>query len=299
MERPGCGTDDRIQSKIHALWDEIPRFGAVHVESGLHYLLIELAKLVGAQRAYWLGGVRLGGENHADPVHCWRLQAYQRTWMTPMHDELFATHMQGFENGEADPFIAAHLEGAGRFRINRKHMLVSDEDYRTAHQKRLLDLNRCLDSHDLMYAALPLGEDAESWLCFERIGPTVECFSEVEQGILMYAVRPLTWFQQQVMLFHGVKLAGQSLLPSERRVLTALLTDSSEQEIADMLGLAPSTVHTYSTRLCRKFNVRGRTGLMALWLGNFPEFDTSASVVKPREAILSDEKRPSYRQENA
>jgi len=289
MARSEWCPDDRTLRKIHTLWDDMPLFGAAQVESGLQYLLTELAELVGAQRAYWLGGVRLGGQTNADPAKGWRLQACQRTWTTSLHDELYAAHLRGFEIGEGEPFLAAHLEGAGRFRTNLKHQLVSDEDYRTTHQKRLLDLYRRLESRDLMYVALPLGEDAESWLCFERIGQTAECFGETEQMTLAYAVRPLRWFHQQVMLFHGVRLAGESLRPSERRVLTELLTGSSEQEIAEKLGLTPSTVHTYITRLCRKFNVRGRIGLTALWLGYLPESKTSVSAPKPNDMMVSGE----------
>ncbi len=68
-------------------------------------------------------------------------------------------------------------------------------------------------------------------------------------------------------MHYGLLLAEQPLTASERRVLNGLLTNRSEQQIADDLKLSQNTVHTYCKRICRKFGVRGRTGLMALWLG--------------------------------
>ncbi|MEE2976200.1 MAG: LuxR C-terminal-related transcriptional regulator, partial [Pseudomonadota bacterium] len=56
------------------------------------------------------------------------------------------------------------------------------------------------------------------------------------------------------------------LAPHESRVLQLLLTEAAEKQIADQLGLATSTTHSYITSVYRKFGVRGRAGLMSLWL---------------------------------
>ena len=73
------------------------------------------------------------------------------------------------------------------------------------------------------------------------------------------------------MLQRGIILADKPLTPSERRMLSELLTDKSEREIAETLSLKSTTVHTYAKRIIRKFNVRGRAGLMALWLGQMAD----------------------------
>ncbi len=57
-----------------------------------------------------------------------------------------------------------------------------------------------------------------------------------------------------------------ALAPHERRVLNLLLTEAGEKQIAEQLGLAVSTTHSYITGIYRKFGVRGRAGLMSLWL---------------------------------
>lgn len=56
----------------------------------------------------------------------------------------------------------------------------------------------------------------------------------------------------------------ERLAPYERKVLQLLLTDASEKQIAEQLGLAVSTTHSYITGIFRKLNVRGRAGLMSL-----------------------------------
>lgn len=61
-------------------------------------------------------------------------------------------------------------------------------------------------------------------------------------------------------------LARANLAPHEKKVLRLLLTDATEKQIADQLGLAVSTTHSYVSAIFRKFGVRGRAGLMSLWL---------------------------------
>lgn len=56
------------------------------------------------------------------------------------------------------------------------------------------------------------------------------------------------------------------LAPYERKVVELLLTEATEKQIAERLGLAASTTHSYITGIFRKYGVRGRAGLMSLWL---------------------------------
>ena len=61
-------------------------------------------------------------------------------------------------------------------------------------------------------------------------------------------------------------LGGCQLRLPRPRVLNLLLTEAGEKQIAERLGLAVSTTHSYITGIYRKFGVRGRAGLMSLWL---------------------------------
>ncbi|HET8730024.1 MAG TPA: PAS domain S-box protein [Moraxellaceae bacterium] len=71
--------------------------------------------------------------------------------------------------------------------------------------------------------------------------------------------------------------APTPLSPQERRVLDLLLTDAREKEIAARLGLAESTIHSYVASIFRKFGVRGRKGLMSLWLQHHQGPDGAAA----------------------
>lgn len=78
--------------------------------------------------------------------------------------------------------------------------------------------------------------------------------------------RDITELKQAQMLSRGLLLASAPLAPYELKVLQLLLTEASEKQIAERLGLAVSTTHSYVTSIFRKFGVRGRAGLMSLWL---------------------------------
>jgi DNA-binding CsgD family transcriptional regulator len=72
------------------------------------------------------------------------------------------------------------------------------------------------------------------------------------------------------MLHHGLLIARAPLTPMERRLVSLLLTERVEKEIAHELVITLATTHTYITGLFRKFGVSGRSGLTALWLGKSP-----------------------------
>jgi PAS domain S-box-containing protein len=81
--------------------------------------------------------------------------------------------------------------------------------------------------------------------------------------------RDVTALRQSVLIPGGVAVPMamlKKLAPYEQRVLQLLLTDASEKQIADRLGLATSTTHSYVTGILRKLGVRGRIGLMSLCL---------------------------------
>ncbi|MGY2487991.1 helix-turn-helix transcriptional regulator [Cupriavidus sp. CP313] len=80
--------------------------------------------------------------------------------------------------------------------------------------------------------------------------------------------RDVTALKKESILDLGLALSSVPLAPHEQKVLRLLLTDASEKQIAQRLGLAVSTTHSYVTGIFRKFGVRGRAGLMSLWLEN-------------------------------
>ncbi|MCO5397649.1 PAS domain S-box protein [Ralstonia soli] len=87
----------------------------------------------------------------------------------------------------------------------------------------------------------------------------------VEHRLRIGVARNVTALRTQAGPSQLAQLKG-SLAPHECKVLHLLLTEAAEKQIAEQLGLAVSTTHSYITNIYRKFGVRGRAGLMSLWL---------------------------------
>lgn len=261
--------EEATMLRIQALWDALPTFGAARIDAALVHMLTELMTLIDAQHAYWLGTVKMPDAGPRDPAGGWRARRdWHLPYSSPKREALRKEHLRRIDKGDVDPSIAANLRQAGHFRINIKHEMVTDGWFESEFYKTMLEP---LGIRDMIYAVTPLGPDVESWLIFERIGEDKPFFGDAERDLLHTAVRPQKWFHRQLVLHHGILLAETPLTASERQVLNGLLTEKTEKEIAGELHLAASTVHTYCKRICRKFNVRGRAGLIALWLGKTPD----------------------------
>lgn len=260
--------DEVVRHRIHAVWDGLVELGAARIEDGLEYALTELSALLDAQQAYWLGAVRVKEVGRHDPLFGWRPRAIRYLKPSSEFDALYRQQRRRIYMGGDNPTVVPKLLEAGKFRVLIQHKIVPGDWFGMEMYKTLY---APLGIQDIILVATPLGPEVESWFAFERIHHPEPCFSDAEQQLLDYAVRPLKWLHRQLMLHHGVLLADKPLKPSERRVLCELLTEKTEQRIAEELGLTINTVHTYCKRICRKFNVRGRAGLLALWLGQLPE----------------------------
>ncbi len=247
---------------IHTLWDELAEFGPARVDAALDHALSRLCELIDAQQGCWFGAVRLGVG--PDPIDGWRPAAIRYLHPRPELDAAWAEHRRRIDRGDIDPGILANLRQAGQFRVTIQHELVPPEWYESEFQRTLFAPFGIRDS---IYMAMPLGLDVESWLVFERIGERAKSFDDENRMWLDRAGRALKWFHRNVALSHGLMIAERPLTPAERRVLAALLGGESEAAIAERLGFTPASVHTYATRLFRKFNVQGRAGLTSLWLG--------------------------------
>ena len=248
--------------RIHALWDELADFGAHETDAALVHALRVLSDLTRAQRAFWLGGVRLGIEG--DPLAGWRIRGIRRMDPTPEDDRVYKFSRQRLEAGTADEVTLAQVREAGTFRARLLRELASPAFFETRDYDILY---RSRDVADAIFVVCPVNEDAEAYFGWYRIGAEQSPFSPLDRDVLAYALRALKWFHRRVMLHHGLLIATAPLTPTERRLVSLLLTERVEKEIARDLGLTLATTHTYITDLFRKFGVSGRSGLTALWLG--------------------------------
>lgn len=87
-----------------------------------------------------------------------------------------------------------------------------------------------------------------------------------QERLMLCIAREVTQDVRRPVMERGLAHASAPLALYEKRVLELLLTDASEKQIADRLGLTVSTTHSYITGIFRKFRVRGRAGLMSLWI---------------------------------
>ncbi|HZR83448.1 MAG TPA: LuxR C-terminal-related transcriptional regulator [Candidatus Binatia bacterium] len=252
-------------ARIHELWDELADFGAHETDAAVVHAMRVLSDLIGAQRAFWLGAVRFGVDG--DPLGGWRMRAVRRMDPTPEDERVYRVSRQRLDHGTADEVTLAQVREAGAFRTRLLRELASCAFFGTPDYDILY---RSRDVSDAIFAAFPVNDDAESYFGWYRVGEGSRPFSTLDRDVVAYALRALKWFHRRVMLHHGLLIAKAPLKPSERRLVSLLLTDRTEKEIAADLALTLATTHTYITALFRKFGVSGRAGLTALWLGKSP-----------------------------
>lgn len=251
-----------VRERAHALWDELAGFEASETDAALTHLLGTVASLTGAQNAFWLGVLRMSHDRR-DPLRGWRPRAI--AYLHPsVVDETFARReIRKMATGAHDPSTVAHTRLAGTFRALRQHELVgrawfADDAYHQDYASRGIV--------DILTVGVPINDSAEVYYGFHRKRPHAP-FRAADRHAAGYAMRALTAFHRQTLLSRGLLAARAPLTPTERRVLSLLLTERSEKEIGADLGLTPSTVHTYVREIYRKYGVNGRPGLAALWLG--------------------------------
>lgn len=254
----------RLSDTVHTLWDDLADFEVARTEVALTYLLEQLCALANAQTGYWLGAVRVDAASSADPLKGWRPRVIRYLHDDGERRRQFRRLATGLENGGIDPSIVKQLEGAGQFRAARQSDLLPESWRRTSELYRLAFTQ--FGIHDTLYVTFPVNSDAESYFAIQRKGDTPR-FTARERDAVAYALRGIKWFHRQLMLGHGLLVGDKPLTPAERRVLHLLLTDKSERQIADALGLTVASTHKYVTDIFRKFGVSGRPGLTALWLG--------------------------------
>ena len=264
-EPPPSGLPAPLLARIHALWDELADFGAHETDAALLHAMRVLSELAGAQRAFWLGAVRLGIES--DPLGGWRIRGVRHMIPTPDGDMIAKLSRQRLDSGTTDAVTIAQVREAGAFRARLLRELAPADFFASADYDLIY---RTRGVHGAIFIAFPVNQDAESYFGWYRMGDGATPFSADDRDLLAYALRALKWFHRRAMLHHGLLIARAPLTPMERRLVSLLLTDRVEKEIAHELALTLATTHTYITDLFRKFGVSGRPGLTALWLGKPP-----------------------------
>lgn len=250
-----------VLQELQPFWERLSSFKKADTMAAMAYAKAYLCERLNASNAYWMCSVRMGDKE--DKLFGWRPIDVEYLRERPMKASIYARHQALVKAGKFDISIIKNVEGHGCFRVNIQSQSVGEIWYQSDFYQQLY---KPQGIEDLLCMAAPVNDELECWLCFERSDLQQPRFNEEERNYLYLAGAPLTWLFKQMALAKGIMLVQKPLTASEKKVLRYLLMGDSEQAIADKTNLSPATVHTYATRIYRKYGVKGRTGLMAAWI---------------------------------
>jgi DNA-binding CsgD family transcriptional regulator len=251
---------------VHNLWDSLADFSISETDQALVHLMEGIAEMIGAGNAYWLGYLRFPAES-GDPLKGLRPGlppgANRYLYPAPIHDESSRAQTIKWNQRQTNDGYTRAARDVGQFRSFRlrKEMrpaYFEEGFYKTFHASR--------GFHDQCVIFFPVNANYESMFNFIRVGRKKD-FTAAEEAIAAYALRGLKWFHRQVALSYGLLIAETPLSPAQRQVTQLLLTERSEKQIAEEAGKSLSATHKHITDIFRKFGVKSRAGLMAVWLG--------------------------------
>jgi len=253
---------DDTADDIYALWDEVAEFPVSRYDDALKHMLKRLCDIFGAKNALWSVVVRLPVPPEGDLLNGWRprlvrllnplpplaasVQAQVDKLWLPKVDLSSIVGAAGEE-----PFLTRLLFEAlpaswfeGEY-YRRHYLAVGHADHISA---------RCA-----------FGKDVRIHLLLFR-GPEDPRYTAAIKAPFTLAVRGLKWFQHRLLLSHGIRAASEPITPAEHNILLALLGGDTEKQIAESLGKSPNTIHIHVKSIYRKFGVRNRHALTALWM---------------------------------
>jgi len=251
--------------EILHLWDYLSDTHVSRLDEASLHLMRTVGGWIGAEKAFWNGILRIarGPAARRDPQHGWRVRSIQTLQRSGPIDRASAHVLHEQKTGGVPMTNTVLMRDAGRFRACRLRDLVNLPAFReTEHYKHVYAPFEIVDR---IFVVFPVNDEVESLYCFDRLEPQAR-FTPHEVQLVAFALRAIKYFHRELLFSHGLHVAREPLLPSERRIVAALLTDKSEKEIAASLGVAYATVHSSVTTVLRKFNVNSRAGLMTLWL---------------------------------
>lgn len=245
--RPACPTshnqvmDDFDQ--VHALWDELADFGASRCDEALAHLMQALQQRLQSSNVTWVGALRLDEGPMESSAGTGNWQAVVSRHLCP----------------SSAPDTLAWMESRGN---GHPHGLAASDWLKLPNPRQC----RILEGDNTLWAAFPVSDIAVSWFGVFR-QPDQRPFRGDDSDWLARVLRGILWFHRQLMLSHGLLQAASPLTPTERKLLHLFLTGLPEKLIAERLERSQHTVHDTITSIYRKFGVKNRASLMAIWLG--------------------------------
>ena len=252
---------DREYRALAKLWHELEDAPAAEHEAALRYALEKLCDYIGAANASWTGITR---EANDDIYRGWRIRMNDHLHDAVRRRGLGRQIAERIASGEYDPHVASAAKLTGQAHCRLRGELMSEQDWRNSWSvHEIFAEDRLIDR---LGGGIPLSSDCEIHFMLDRQEQD-RPFLERERDLLHFFLLGAKGFLSSAMRAKGLLDSTSPLTQREQEILPFLLTDATEKEIARNIGIGHRTVHQHAESIYAKFGVRGRTGLMALWLG--------------------------------
>lgn len=248
---------------LAALWRDLADAPAAECDAALRHCLEQLRGLVGACNATWVGICRQPEVAAEDKLLGWRIRGVEHLHHQERRLSMARELAGRLEAGQADPYVSAITRRAGQTRSNLRRELVDDKCWRSSWIVREALEDERID--DRLEGGHVISADCESHFALDRRHGE-QPFDDYERDLLCFFLLGSRTFQRELLLSRGLANVSSPFSLRERDVLKLLLTDASEKEIARHLGIGYRTTHQHATSIYAKLGVRGRLGLMTLWL---------------------------------
>ena len=260
--------------QLSKLWAEIAMFPVWDITAALRCYMGGLCSLLNARDATWMvmrKQSKLPREISSD--HYQTIFKAMKGW-SPVAAEYLNPEkvfkriadrwlMHARKEG-LDPISLVLTDEAGKFtRAYIRHDVATDQEWQGHWVSK--NFQKFYGIGERMIACTPLNERCESVLIIDR-PMHAEPFTPEDRDFIGLAIASVPSLHKLLCMERGLLDASAVLSKREMDTYRLLLTDFTESEIAEKLKLSTHTIHDYARQLYRKFEVKGRVGLMAMVL---------------------------------
>ncbi|MCP5538005.1 MAG: hypothetical protein H7A51_17450 [Akkermansiaceae bacterium] len=261
---------------LQKIWSQLAQFAVADATAALKYFLRETCAILNAKDASWLvmrQEIRLPRDISSahyktifDTMNGWLPMSAEYLNPERVFKKIVERWLMHARREGIDPASRQLLKGAGRYtRALIRHDVATDQEWKNHWiSKKFHDF---YGIGERIFASTPVTDSCEICIVIDRPMGAAPYTAE-DRDFLQMAVGSVPGLQRRLCLERGLLESSALLSNREMDTYRLLLTDLSESEIADRLQLSTHTIHDYARQLYRKFNVKGRVGLMARVLGS-------------------------------
>lgn len=259
-------TDPRYAHLQH-IWRQLADDLTGVADSALLNFLNNLCKLFEGVDCQWYAGRR-----DVTPSDVFSLEIFAGWWIvdilkikpaTGSHEVIQKLFFELIKKHGHDPLTMHAIKNAGKTRVHLRQDSVNDETW-DQHWKYRHFLEPIYGVKERMHAIYTLNDDSEIYILIDR-APDQPVFNEDDRALAYIAISGAVQLHRRLFFERGLlPPANKILAPRQKETFQLLLTDLSEKEIAQKLGVGTATAHQYIAGLYTIFRVRGRSGFLSL-----------------------------------